>query len=102
MSDNDAVALADEQSQPSRMRSRLGLFGLGAAACAACCIGPILAVLGAITAGGMVSARFIGAVGLVVAALAAIAFVIVQRQRRTACRAPAPQPVKVLPTRRIP
>ena len=67
MPDNDALASNGEPRQPGGWRSRLGIFGFGAAACAACCVGPILTTLGATTAGGIVSARFIGVVGLVVA-----------------------------------
>ena len=102
MFDNDAIVPAGEQSTPIERRPRLGLLGFGAAACVACCIGPILVVLGAITAGGIFSVPFIGAAGLVIAAIASVAFVIVQRQRRGACRTPATQSVAVLRTRRTP
>jgi hypothetical protein len=61
------------------------LFGLGAAACAACCIGPILAAVGAITAGGILSTRAIGLFGFAIAASGAIAFLAVRRRRASGC-----------------
>jgi hypothetical protein len=51
------------------------ILGLAAAACLACCIGPILGVLAAIAALGLVSSLFIGAAALVVAAAAVAAFI---------------------------
>jgi hypothetical protein len=57
------------------------IFGLAAAACAACCIGPILGVLDAVAALGLVSSLLIGAAGLVIAAAAAAAFIAVRRRR---------------------
>ena len=71
------------------------LFGLGAAACAACCVGPILAALGAVTAGGILSAPFIGAVGLAIAVIGANAFLAARRGRAIACKPSPAQPVAV-------
>ena len=54
-------------------------------ACAACCIGPILAVLSAIAALGVTSTIFIGCAGLfLVAAIIATAFIVVRGRRRNA------------------
>jgi mercuric ion transport protein len=82
------------------MRSRrspkdgLGLVGFGAAACVACCAGPILAFLGGVSIAGLASTAFLGAVGLVVAAAAITAFALVRRGRGS-CEMPAGDPVLV-------
>lgn len=79
-------------------RSRPGpILGVVAAACVACCIGPILAVLGAIAALGVASTILIGALGLFVAALAIGAFVMARRRRQHGgCTLPAdPVPVEL-------
>jgi hypothetical protein len=61
------------------------IVGLGALVCIVCCIGPILAVLGAIAALGVASTLLIGVAGLAIAAAAIVAAVIVVRRRaRTA------------------
>ena len=68
----------------------------------ACCIGPILAVLGAIAALGVVSTIFIGAGGILIAAAAVVAFVVVRRRRAAASCAVPPEPVAVELGRRGP
>ena len=83
--DNETAG-TDQQRRNVERRSLPRLFGLGAAACAACCIGPILAVLGAVTAGGILSTRFIGVGGLAISAAGAIALLAVRRGRATACK----------------
>ena len=87
--------------KPSRTAVASGL-GIAAVACVACCLGPILALLGAIAALGVVSTIFIGAAGLVITA-AAIATVVVVRRRRTgaSCAVP-PERVPVEVGRRGP
>jgi hypothetical protein len=98
--DNETAG-TDQQRRDAEQRSLPRLFGLGAAACVACCTGPILAVLGAVTAGGILSTRFIGVVGLAVAAAGAIAFLAVRRGRAIACKPSTTQPAVVpSPTRR--
>lgn len=73
----------------------LGIVGFGAAACVACCAGPILAFLGGLSIAGLASTWLIGAGGMIVAVLAATAFFVVRhRRRRTAC-APPTEPVPV-------
>jgi hypothetical protein len=57
----------------------------------ACCVGPILAVLGAIAALGVISTIFIGAVGLLPVAAAIVAVIVVRRHRREACATLAEQ-----------
>jgi hypothetical protein len=66
--------------------------GLGAAACIPCCAGPILAVLGAVTALGLAASLVIGAAGLFLAAAAVAAAIFV---RRRAHRAGAPVAVEL-------
>jgi hypothetical protein len=61
------------------------VLGLAAVACAACCIGPILGVIGAIAALGVISSLFIGVAALVVAAVAVATFIVVRHRRVAAC-----------------
>jgi len=70
-----------------------GLLGVGVVACLACCAGPILGVLGGISVAGLASTTFIGWAGLVVAALAASAWLIISRRRVRRCTAPESVPV---------
>ena len=56
-----------------------GLLGLGAAACAACCAGPILGLLGAIGIASAAGYTFVGSVALVIGA--AVAATAVLRRR---------------------
>jgi hypothetical protein len=51
------------------------IIGVAAAACVACCVGPIVGVLGAVAAAGVLSTIWIGLVG-VTTALAAITTLI--------------------------
>ncbi|WP_328828831.1 hypothetical protein OHT77_14685 [Streptomyces sp. NBC_00252] len=85
--------------RPSSDNSMLGAGLLAVAACAVCCAGPLLAVLG-----GIGAASFIGAIWIpglaVVAVAAASAAVWVQRRRKraSACQT-GPGPVDVdMPT----
>jgi len=81
--------------------SRREILGFVAAACVACCIGPILAVLGAIAALGVGSTVSIGLAGLLVGA-ALIAAVVVVRRRRSSVGATEPETVPIertLPSR---
>ena len=75
------------------------LLGVGAAACVACCAGPLLAFLGGLGVAGLASTLVVGAVGLAVAAVAAVAFLFVRR-RRTGCAVPDPIVPVAAPTRR--
>jgi hypothetical protein len=65
--------------------SRREVLVFAAAACVACCIGPILGGLAAIVALGLASAVLIGADGLIIVAAAAAAFVHVRRRRTSSC-----------------
>lgn len=74
----------------------LGILGLGAAACVACCAGPILAFLGGLSLAGLASTWLIGGAGLVIAAAAAVGFLLVRRRRqRSACAVTPDGPVPV-------
>jgi hypothetical protein len=79
--------------------SRRGLLGLGSAACAACCTGPLLAAVGSIAALGVAATLIFGATALAVAG--GVIAALVASRRRSARRAqPSPQPVALGPTRR--
>ena len=62
----------------------LGVLGMGAAACVACCAGPVLAILGGLSLAGLASTLLIGTAGLVIAAVA-LAALLVARRRRNDC-----------------
>lgn len=81
-------------SDPSTRREGLGLLGLGAAACVACCAGPILAFLGGLTIAGLASTVLFGVAGLAVAVGAGAGWWAIWR-RCGACAPPADQPVAV-------
>jgi hypothetical protein len=81
--------------------SRREVLGFAAGACVACCIGPILGVVAAITALGLVSSVLIGAAGLLTTAAAATAFVFLRRKRMSSCSTAAEQvPVELTGTNR--
>lgn len=78
------------------------VLGLGAAACVACCAGPILAFLGGLGIAGVASTLVIGATGFLIT-VAAVAAIVVVRRRRTSCEVRDDGPVAVAnPTRRAP
>ena len=81
-------------------KNGLSLVGLGAAACVACCAGPILAFLGGLGLAGLAGTLVIGFAGLVIAGLALTAL-LVARRRRVAFPRPDDSPIPVAaPTRR--
>jgi hypothetical protein len=60
----------------------LGVLGVGAVACVACCAGPILALLaGGLSAAELASTVFIGGVGVVIVVVAATALLVLRRRR---------------------
>jgi hypothetical protein len=90
-------------NEPSIERSgSFSVVGVGIAACAACCAGPILALLGGLSLAGAVGSLLIGIAGLAVALVAGIAFFVMHgRRRRRSCSTERPAPVPVAsPTRR--
>ena len=68
--------------------------GIGVAACAACCAGPILGVLGAIGLGTTVGVLLFGVAGLAIAAIGLAVLVHRRRRTSTACD-PTEAPVAV-------
>jgi hypothetical protein len=78
----------------------LRVLGVGAAACVACCAGPILAILGGLGLAGLASTLLIGSGGLVIVA-AALTALLVTRRRRNDCPVSDGSPTPVAaPTRR--
>lgn len=61
-----------------------GLVGIGVAACAACCVGPILGFLAAIGIGTVLGVAMFGLAGLAIAALAIVP-IVRRRRQQTAC-----------------
>ena len=69
-------------------KAGLGVLGVGAAACAACCAGPILGFLAATGIASALGAVTFGAAGLLI--VLAIAAVLWQRRRRAQACATGP------------
>jgi len=67
----------------SSKKESAALVGVGAAACAVCCAGPILGFLVAIGLGTALGVAIWGVGALIVGAVAAV-FVVVRRRRRAA------------------
>lgn len=63
-------------------RENAAIVGVGAAACAACCAGPIIGLLAAIGLGTAAGFAMFGSIALLVGAIAVI--VVVRRRRRRA------------------
>jgi hypothetical protein len=81
----------------SRKKENAAVVGVGAAACAVCCAGPILGVLAAIGLGSAAGFALFGVGALVIGLLAAVLVVARRRRRRrraTIC-VPAVEPVPV-------
>jgi hypothetical protein len=87
----------------SNRRDGFSIFGLGAAACVACCIGPIVAFLGGLSIAGLASTLLIGTAGLAITAGALIAILALSRRRAAAvCGTDPAEPLAVgPPTRRV-
>jgi hypothetical protein len=74
----------------STKRETAAIIGVGAAACAACCAGPIIAFLAAIGLGTALGLALFGSAALVIGALAMV--IVLRRRRRrlaTGCTAAA-------------
>jgi hypothetical protein len=86
----------------SRKKENATIIGVGVAACAACCAGPVLGVLAAIGLGTAAGFVLFGSIAILVGA-AVTAFVLVRRRRRAAAcaltDAPAPVPIELNDTR---
>ena len=82
----------------STKKEGAAIVGVGAAACAACCIGPILGFLGAIGLGTITGVLLFGIAGLLIAVTGIAVFTLRRRRRSTAC-ATGPEIVAVeMPT----
>lgn len=85
----------------SAKKENATVLGVGAAACAACCTGPILGVLAAIGLGTAAGLLVVGTVAFFAGA-AVIALVVLRRRRRTVDCTPIavePAPVEFFGTR---
>jgi len=74
---------------PNRPAHPWGAIGTGAATlgfCAACCAGPVLALLGGIGAGVAVAAVWMPALAVVTVAAGLGVFAVRRRRRRATCR----------------
>ena len=83
----------------SAKKENAAIVGVGVAACAACCAGPILGVLAAIGLGTAAGAALFGSLALVIGAGAVVFVVARRRQRATTCAVPNEGPVPVGLTR---
>jgi hypothetical protein len=71
------------------------LIGVGVAACAVCCAGPILAALAAVGFGTVVGAAVWGSIAVLIGAIVAV-FVVLRRQRHArVCASPPATATKV-------
>lgn len=86
----------------AKKRDNAAIVGVGLAACAVCCAGPILGVLAAIGAGTVAGFALFGTVAVFVGAML-VAFVVVRRRRRAAActrlEVPDDVPVELTATR---
>jgi hypothetical protein len=78
----------------AKKKENAAIVGVGVAACAVCCAGPILAVLAAIGLGTAAGFALFGTAAVVVGAVL-IAFVVVRRRRRAAACAITQMPATV-------
>lgn len=70
-------------------RDRAAIIGVGGAACAACCAGPILGLLAAIGISTAAGYALFGIAGLIIAGTLAGIVLYRRRRSRTTCRGPA-------------
>ena len=78
----------------SAAKQRAGVIGVGVAACAVCCAGPIVGFLAAIGIGTALGVAVFGVVGLALALLAIVP-VVRRRRQRVMCAAPTDAPVEI-------
>jgi hypothetical protein len=87
--------VADGVKSKSGKREGLGILGVGAAACAACCVGPILGFLAAIGLTTAAGVAVFGVVGLVLLVPGAL-WLLRRRRQQAACAVPeGPVPVEL-------
>jgi hypothetical protein len=80
----------------SNRKQDIALFGVGAAACAVCCAGPIIGFFAALGLGTLIGIALFGSVGLAVAAIGALLLVRRRRRQVNACGAVGDQPVELV------
>lgn len=71
----------------STSRDRATIVGVGAAACVACCAGPIIAFLAAIGIGTIAFIALFGTIGFALAGVGVVGVVRHRRRRSVACSA---------------
>jgi mercuric ion transport protein len=81
----------------SAKRESAAIVGVGVAACAVCCSGPILAFLAAIGLGTALGLVAFGVAGLVIALAVGLVLHRRRRRQRASSCAPAPEVVQVGP-----
>jgi hypothetical protein len=69
----------------SAKKANASILAVGVAACAACCVGPILGVLAAIGLGTAVGFALFGTIAILIGAAIAALVVIRRRRRAHAC-----------------
>ncbi len=74
----------------STKKENTAIVGVGAAACAACCAGPIIGFLAAIGLGTAVGVAMFGIAALVIGAIAIVVVLRRRRRRADACTMSAP------------
>ena len=82
------MAAAETQTQNRARRGQRRAAGAIAAAlgaCAICCAGPLLAVLGGLSIASLAASVWIPALAVVAAAAAAAVVVVLRRRRRATC-----------------
>lgn len=84
------------KTEPTAKLDGAAVLGVGAAACAACCTGPILGLLAAIGIGTAAGFALFGLAGVIVAAIVGA---VLYRRRRN--RDPGPPPVATLLRRQL-
>lgn len=84
----------------TKTRKPLSIRGFGAAACIACCIGPIVAFLGATGLFTAAGTALFGVTGLVLLVPAAVIWHRRRRRRSTACTSLDDRPIPVTVGRR--
>lgn len=76
------------------------IVGVGAAACVACCAGPIMGFVAAIGIGSAAGFALFGTISLLIGALAVV--LVIRRRRRAITRSNAPATVALeMPTVRV-
>lgn len=77
-------------------KENMAILGVGAAACVACCAGPIVGFIAAIGLGTLAGFALFGTLGLVAAAVVSLLLLRRRRRQQTVC-SPADLAVPVAP-----